>query len=370
MRHSRELLFGVDTAKLELLVTPIMRLGLKIEGSELEAPMRQALEDLHRARINKIHPSFYISTGYGTVAGTTSIALGFYDHNPVLRQLNKEQRGFEYNYDDRVDLVRHEMGHAFAYAYKLYRRDDFREMFNVQGNYFQTYPETDNYMEHVNPWSRDFVNPSGDHYAQKHPDEDFAETFTVWLRPRSGWRRTYRNFPGAIRKLEFVDGLIKELRSQPPLVDETPNFYEDVNDMRSTLAHFFHTHNTRAYRQRATGFVDPDLKTLFLRPPPCRSKRRRELDYVRADSLLRRHKRSIVAQVSRWVGVDDFVVKDLFDKCAARARVLDMWVRKDERDKKLLEFTSYVSAHCAIYAIYDVYFIPRGAAAPAGASGG
>jgi hypothetical protein len=267
-----------------------------------------------------------------------------------------------------VDLVRHEMGHAFSYAYKLYRRDDFREMFNVQGNYFQTYPETDDYIDRVNPWSRDYVNPSGDHYAQKHPDEDFAETFTVWLRPRSGWRRTYRNFPGALRKLEFVDALVRELRSQEPLVDQEPNFYEDVSQMPTTLASFFRLRNTRVYRQRATGFVDPDLKTLFLRPPAFRGKRRRELDYVRADSLLRRHKRSIVAQVSRWVGVDDTVVKDLFEKCALRARVLDMWVRKDERDKKLLEFTSYVSAHCAIYAIHEVYFMPRekaGARAPA-----
>jgi len=98
---------------------------------------------------------------------------------------------------------------------------------------------------------------------------------------------------------------------------------------------------------------------LFLRPPACRGKRRRELDYVRADSLVRRHKRSIVAQVSRWVGVDDLAVRDLLDKCCLRARALDMWVRKDEREKKLLEFTSYISYHCALYAISDAYFGPR-----------
>jgi len=56
--------------------------------------------------------------------GTTTIALGFYDHDDLLRELNRELRGFAYNFEDRVDLVRHEMGHAFSYAYKLYRRDD------------------------------------------------------------------------------------------------------------------------------------------------------------------------------------------------------------------------------------------------------
>ena len=359
MRHSRELLFNADTLKLEFLLTPLNQLGLKIEGSDLEEPIHVALADLKRVHIKKLRPYFYISTGYGTVAGTASIALGFYDCNPLLRELNHAMRGFEYSFDERVDLVRHEMGHAFAYAYKLYRRDDFREMFNVQGNYYLTYPETDSYIEHVNPWSRDYVNPSGDHYAQKHPDEDFAETFTVWLKPRHNWRRTYRNYPGALRKLEFVDALIKELRRQEPLVDQAPYPYEPIEDYRKTLAHFLHLHSTRAYRERATGYLDPDLKTLFLRPPARRVKRRRELDYVRADTLIRKHKRSIVAQVSRWVGVDETVVRDLLDKCCLRARALDMWVRKDERDKKLLEFTSYVSYHCALYTINEDYFRPQ-----------
>ncbi len=363
MRHSRDLLFNADTLKLETLLTPLNQLGLKLEGSDLAEPIRLALADLKRVRINKLRPFFYISTGYGTVAGTSSVALGFYDCNPLLRELNRELRGFEYSFDERVDLVRHELGHAFSYAYKLYRRDDFREMFNVQGNYFRTYPESDSYIDYVNPWSRDYVNPSGDHYAQKHPDEDFAETFTVWLRPRHNWHRTYRSFPGALRKLEFVDGLIKELRGQEPLIDQTPNAYEDISEYRKTLANFLHLRNTRPYRQRATGYVDPDLKTLFLRPPARRSQRRRELDYVRADGLIRRHKRSIVAQVSRWVGVDETAVADLLDKCSLRAHALDMWVRKDEREKKLLEFTSYVSYHCALYAIHDSYFGPPAAEA-------
>ncbi len=359
MRLSRDLLFNSDTLKLELLLTPLNRLGLTIEGSDLEASMRAAVADLKRVRITKLRPSFYLSTGYGTVAGTASVALGFYDCNDLLRELNRDHRGFEYSFEERVDLVRHELGHAFSYAYKLYRREDFREVFNVQGNYFLTYPETDSYIEHVNPWSRDFVNPSGDHYAQKHPDEDFAETFTVWLRPRHNWRRIYRDFPGALRKLEFVDSLVKELRSQEPLVDQAPSPYQALDTYRETLAHFLRVRNTRTYRQRATGYLDPDLKSLFLRPPAYREGRRRELDYVRADSLLRRHKRSIVAQVSRWVGVEEVAVRDFLDKCLVRAHALDLWVRKDERDKKLLEFTSYVSYHCALFTINENFFSPH-----------
>jgi hypothetical protein len=49
------------------------------------------------------------------------------------------------------------------------------------------------------------------------------------------------------------------------------------------------------------------------------------------------------------------VVKDLLDKCTSRARALDLWVRKDERDRKIVEFTSYVSYRCALYALNEHY---------------
>ena len=138
MRRSRDLLFNPSTQKLELLLTPLNRLGLTIDGTFLQEAVRLGRADLKRVGINKLQPQFYLSTGYGTVAGTTSIALGFYDCSELLRELNYELRGFQYTHEDIVNLVRHELGHAFAYAYKLYRRKDFRELFNVKGNYFHT----------------------------------------------------------------------------------------------------------------------------------------------------------------------------------------------------------------------------------------
>lgn len=355
MRRSRDLLFNTDTQKLELLRTPLNRLGLRIEGSELEEAIRLARLDLKRVGINKLQPNFYLSTGYGTVAGSTSIALGFYDCNPVLKELNREHRGFEYSFEDMVNLVRHELGHAFSYAYKLYRRKDFRELFNVRGNYFNTYPVTNRYVERANPWSRDYVNPSGDHYAQKHPDDDFAETFSVWLRPRYNWRRTYQRYPGALRKLEFVDFVVQELRRQEPLIDQKPLLYEPLEEFSLTLSQFLKVRSTRRYWVKATGFIDSDLLELFWQSPARRDSRRRLRDFVHADNYVRKHKRNIALQVSRWVGVDEVVVKDLLDKCTSRARALDLWVRKDERDRKIVEFTSYVSYRCALYALNEHY---------------
>ena len=46
---------------------------------------------------------------------------------------------------------------------------------------------------HLDPW-----------YAQSHPDEDFAETFAVWLTPQSNWEQRYAGWP-ALKKLEYMD---------------------------------------------------------------------------------------------------------------------------------------------------------------------
>jgi len=356
MRRSRELLFNSDTQKLEHLLTPLNQLGLTMEGTALAEAIRIARADLKRVRLNRLEPYFYLSTGYGTVAGTTSIALGFYDCSELLKELNQEMRGFYYSFEDIVDIVRHELGHAFAYAYKLYRRDDFRETFKVKGNYFLTYPENNRYIERANPWSRDYVNPSGDHYAQKHPDDDFAETFLVWLLPNYDWRHEYRNYPGALRKLEFIETVVSELRNEEPVIDQRPVRYEPLDTARETLAQFFRLRSTTQFRKKATGYIDPELMRLFATPRPIqRNGRKRERDYVHADNFIRKHKRDIITQVSRWTGATEMAVKDFLDKCSVRTHQLDLWVRKDDRERKLLEFTSFVSYRCALYALNENY---------------
>ncbi|HEY4883788.1 MAG TPA: hypothetical protein VII08_09120 [Myxococcales bacterium] len=52
-------------------------------------------------------------------------------------------------------------------------------------------------------------------YAQKHPDEDFAETFAVWLTPGLDWRWRYAGRP-AVAKLEHVGAVAREVAEQDP----------------------------------------------------------------------------------------------------------------------------------------------------------
>jgi hypothetical protein len=347
MRRTRALLYQTETLKAELLNTPVQQLALELKGTIFSQAIPVVKEELRRAGITQLEPVFYISTGYGCIAGQPLIALGFYDFHPLLKELNEEFRGWRYSDADIFDLLRHECGHAFCYSYKLYRRKDFRRLFDVRGHFFNTYPESDDYD--YNPWSRSYVNPNGDHYAQKHPDEDFAETFTVWLTPRSGWNKAYQHYPTALQKLRYTDQLVKEIGREAPLVQTDPGWMlEPYEQVKLTVAEFMNARVTK-YTESATGYLDPDLRELFRSEPRVANRRALFRDYQRADALLKEQKQIILSRVSYWVGVDNTVVVDLLEKMIARARTLNLWVERAQVEKKIIEITAYVTVLCTNY---------------------
>jgi hypothetical protein len=113
---------------------------------------------------------------------------------------------FEYSRSEVLMYLRHETGHALNYAFELWRRKDWIQTF---GDFRRPYRDVYN----PNPWSRDYVRylhrAGMYHYAQKHPDEDWAESFAVWLDPASRWRRRYRDWQVAFAKLEYVDRIVE-----------------------------------------------------------------------------------------------------------------------------------------------------------------
>src|SRR5688500_19219528 len=92
--------------------------------------------------------------------------------------------------------LRHEAGHAFNHAYELYRSDEWRTLF---GSTRRPYRDDFRFV----PFSRDFVRYIPGWYAQKHPDEDFAETFAVWLDPKALGESLYAGGE-AMRELQYV----------------------------------------------------------------------------------------------------------------------------------------------------------------------
>ncbi len=194
--------------KLRYLDVPICELPSKFNGSFLKL-IKQVETEVSRKGI-KFKPEYYLGTGWGCVNKSISVEIPFWFQNESLIAIEDEMAydGVENESEIRMGL-RHEFGHAVNYAYKLYLDPEWKKLF---GNFNRKYNE----YYRFNPWSKRHVKHLPDYYAQKHPDEDWAETFAVWLTPGSAWRRIYAKTP-ALRKLLYVDEKMKEIAKKIPL---------------------------------------------------------------------------------------------------------------------------------------------------------
>jgi len=155
-------------------------LGLRLQGSRLEGRVRRLYAELN-ARGIRFHPHVWLSEEWFSPDGVPGIAIPFYLMHPRLerleRRIMREAEGGNAPWFMRI--LRHEAGHALDNAYRLRRRKRWREVF---GPASLQYPA----RYKARPGSRRYVHHLGEWYAQSHPTEDFAETFAVWLKPRSG----------------------------------------------------------------------------------------------------------------------------------------------------------------------------------------
>lgn len=211
-------------------------------------------------------------------------------------------------------ILRHEAGHAIDTAYRLRRRKRWRAVFGAAS---QPYPDT--YT--ARPGSRRYVQHLGDWYAQAHPCEDFAETFAVWLKPNSSWRREYENWP-AVNKLEFVDQLLDEVRTRRAPV-RNREVVEPLRDNTRTLAEHYRRKLARYTRYRRT-VTDHLLERVFTdtRPSPRAQ---------RASTFLRANTASLVAFALRVRVAERYSIEQILKIVIERAEKLGLWLRGNRR---------------------------------------
>ena len=163
----------------ELLDLQMRQLDIRIEGSALEPRIAQLHEEL-AARGLTFRPHYWLSDEWFTPDGIPGVAIPFYLAHPRLAKLELAQMLEVEGGDPEwcMRILRHEAGHAIDNAFALRRKRQRREIF---GSPSQEYPE----FYAPKPYSKSFVLHLDAWYAQSHPDEDFAETFAVWLTPSS-----------------------------------------------------------------------------------------------------------------------------------------------------------------------------------------
>ena len=328
----RSLINAWETVRYELLNTRVCDLGLRLQGSPIEPCLRQ-LEAEFKAHKIAFQPRFYLSDSWGCPDEVPIIGIPFYLADRRLMRIEEEQTGEDENAADLMKYLRHEGGHAINYAYRLWEDPEWTPTF---GRFSKAYRDAFD----PDPYSRDFVRHIAHGrlhrttYAQKHPDEDFAETFAVWLTPRSGWRRRYENWP-AMKKLLYVDRLMRRLRLKQPLRTSGP-LVEPVSELTMTLAEHYGQRSER-FRVHAQGFVDDKLRIVF---PELRS----NTPSTPAQVFLRRRRHILTRRIACWSEMEPEEIEMVIAKLEDRARVLGLRAKDEKETERLIDIASLVTA--------------------------
>jgi hypothetical protein len=317
-------LLGDDWPELndeQLLDVRLADLPLTIEGI-LASRIAQLREELD-ARGLRFPVHFYLSDEWFTPDGTISIAIPFYLAHPRLEKLEEAQM-FEVEGGDHewgMRILRHEAGHAIDNAFKLRLRRQRREMF---GSPAEPYPE----FYTPKPYSKSFVLHLDAWYAQSHPDEDFAETFAVWLAPNSEWRQRYAGWK-ALPKLDYMDALMTSLRDKTPKVQSTEEV-DPLPHIRKTLRSHY-KNKRRHYGVDYPHFYDRDLRRLFSDAPEFS-------DRITAAQFIARIRRPVRRVVAGWTGIYQYTIDQVLEDMIARCRELKLRLATTEEQARQ-EFT-------------------------------
>jgi hypothetical protein len=316
----------------QLLEMRMCDLGVRIEGSALEKRIAQLYDELAAKGIT-FRPHFWLSDEWFTPDGVPGIAIPFYLAHPRLARLEESQL-FEVEGGTPswcMRILRHEAGHALDNAYDLRQRADRQKLFGPSS---MAYPE----YYSPRPYSRSFVLHLDSWYAQSHPDEDFAETFAVWMHPRHDWRRRYEDWP-ALRKLEYMDAVMRELSGTAPVIT-TRRVVDPLHRIRRTLRQHYRR-KAKHYGLDYPNFYDQDLRRLFSDKPEFAHN-------MPASRFLNRVRKDVRRIVGDWTGVYQYTIDQVLQEMSERCDELNLRLASSEERAKA-DFTVVLTMHTMNY---------------------
>lgn len=310
----------------QLLDLRIRDLRVRLDGTWVEECVHELYDELADRGI-ALRPHCWLSSEWFSPEGISGIGIPFYLVHPRLMRLERSMM-LEVEGGTRAEcmrILRHETGHALQHAFALHRRKRWREVF---GSSSIPYPES----YRPNPASRNFVQHLRLFYAQSHPDEDFAETFAVWMAPRSAWQKRYAGW-GALQKLEYVDALMSELRGRRP-ASRARERMDPASGLSTTLREYYDGKRAQ-YAVTYPTTYDRELLKIFSNAPKHAN---REL----ASTFLQQHRTEIRRTVSRWTGEYEFTLDQLLRDMIGRCRELKLRVAGAQR-QVLLDFAGMLA---------------------------
>jgi hypothetical protein len=321
-----------------LLQARIKDLKLHLSGTPLERHINQLYAELESKGLS-IRPQCYLSDQWGCPSGVPVIGIPFYLADPQLHSIEAELGAGAETEREILMYLRHEAGHCFNYAYRLYENEDWRKLF---GDFTKPYRE--DYKPQ--PFSRKYVAHISGWYAQKHPDEDFAETFAVWLTPDSDWAKRYVGW-GALKKLNYVEALAQRLGRAIPIT-QIDSRDVDVDEMEETvLDHYRQRDLAEKVDVQLREQLDQDLCNLFEAPGTAPAK---------AETLVRAERQSLIQAVTQYSGVSRAVVRSVVDHLVERTAVLGLTVHINRMGEYLTRLTSLVTTLAMNYLYTDRFF--------------
>lgn len=223
-------------------------------------------------------------------------------------------------------LIRHEAAHAYAYAYQLYKKKKWQRMFGLTSSeetpqFYRPRPYSHSYVLHLDDW-----------YAQSHPDEDFAETFAVWLTPGDDWRKRYAGWK-ALQKIEYVDELMRSLSGKAPT--HQPQYDVAEYDCLNLKLKTYYARKRKLYEDSYPNFYDNDLQQLFAAGPEI-------VGRVKASTYLRQRRRQLMDSVCQWTNEKKYRVNKLLNRLIERCEQLNLYIKADDAAQNL-QVSAYIT---------------------------
>jgi len=302
----------------KLLDVRMCDLGVSIEGTEIEQRIGEVNTEL-QVRGLMFRPYYWLSDEWFTPDGVPGVAIPFYLAHPRLAKLELAQMLEVEGGDPEscLRILRHEVGHAIDNAYDIRRWPTRRRLFGTPAT---PYPE----YYTPKPYSKSFVQHLDHWYAQSHPDEDFAETFAVWIDPQSMWAMRYSGWP-AERKLQYMDRLMRVLSHRRPKVTSKRQM-DPASRLRKTLREHYRRKREH-YGLDHPDFYDSDLRNLF-------SDSSQYAKNPSAARFVRRIRREARMTVASFTDSYQYTIDQLLEKIIERCRELNLRLMDSEEATK------------------------------------